>query len=242
MLTIAVSCLGLPAPVLAEPELADSRSVRDGATGFIDEVLGLADDAPLCASPSPPPLSPSPSSTVTLIPDTLESTSLEVCASPGGLTVFSEATLYLSSSTSVGFEIDGTVSANGASALTMSAGSEEEPWVPLPDLLPDFTMPALAGEPHQNQLPSPLSPPHLRTPPDALAGPTATLVPLPAVVLPWTRATPRPHRGAHARRRRRRVLRAHRYGRRRLFHRRRDFLRGMDRQPRSDSARQECRG
>ena len=71
---IAVSCLGLPAPVLAEPELADSRSVRDGATGFIDEVLGLADDAPLCASPSPPPLSPSPSSTVTLIPDTLEST------------------------------------------------------------------------------------------------------------------------------------------------------------------------
>ena len=143
MLTIAVSCLGLPAPVLAEPELADSRSVRDG---FIDEVLGLADDAPLCASPSPPPLSPSPSSTVTLIPDTLESTSLEVCASPGGLTVFSEATLYLSSSTSVGFEIDGTVSANGASALTMSAGSEEEPWVPLPNLLPDFTMPALTGE------------------------------------------------------------------------------------------------
>ena len=42
---IAVACLGLPAPVLVEPERADSRSVRDGAT-FIDEVLGMADDKP----------------------------------------------------------------------------------------------------------------------------------------------------------------------------------------------------
>ncbi|EOD04054.1 hypothetical protein EMIHUDRAFT_248991 [Emiliania huxleyi CCMP1516] len=118
MLAIAVACLGLPAPVLVEPELADSRSVRDGATS---------------------------DSTVTLIPDTLESTSLELCAPPGGLTVFSEAALHPScSSTSVGFEVAGSVSANGASTLTMSVGSE--PWVPLPNLLSNFMMLVLTGE------------------------------------------------------------------------------------------------
>jgi len=96
-------------------------------------------------------------STVTLIPDTLESTSLELCAPPGGLTVFSEAALHPScSSTSVGFEVAGSVSANGASTLTMSVGSE--PWVPLPNLLSNFMMPVLTGEPpHQNISPDPFA-------------------------------------------------------------------------------------
>lgn len=149
MLAIAVACLGLPAPVLVEPELADSRSVRDGAT-FINEVLGLADDKPCLAGAIS-------DSTVTLIPDTLESTSLELCAPPGGLTVFSEAALHPScSSTSVGFEVASSVSANGASTLTMSVGSE--PWVVLPNLLPNFMMPVLTGEPpHQNISPDPFA-------------------------------------------------------------------------------------
>ena len=112
----------------------------------------MADDAPVCSASLAGATS---DATVTLIPDILESTSLEVCASPGGLAVSCEAVLYLSSSTSVGFEVDGTVSANGASTLTMSVGSEEEPWAPLPDLLPNFTMPALTGEAASNPL-SPL--------------------------------------------------------------------------------------